>query len=265
MMSARDQLNSYIVRIERRLRFGAAVRGAAILASAALAATVILVLIANAFAFAGWSVTGARFVLVCALIYAATFALALPLLRLNRRRAAARAETAFPDFKQRLVTFAERDAASEPFMELLATDTLDLARSSEPHRLFTGRALLTTSALGLAALALLVWLIVGAPGFLGYGAALIWRGSGANLLPFYSVKVLPGDASVRRNTNRLRFIFLRDSIAPRNGTSCRCFRSPAARDSNSFSPDFPKASNITCRLARSARAISTFASLICPR
>jgi hypothetical protein len=203
MMSARDQLNSYIGRIERRLRLGAAVRGAAILASAALAATVILVLIANAFAFASWSVISGRFLLLCALVYAATFAVALPLLRMNRRRAAASAEAAFPDFKQRLVTFAERDAEREPFIELLAADTLNLARSSEPKRLFTGRALLISSGAGLAALAVLVWLIVAAPGFVGYGAALLWRGTGAGLAPFYNINVAPGDASVRRNTDEL--------------------------------------------------------------
>jgi hypothetical protein len=202
-MSARDQLNSYIGQLERRLRIGTAVRGAAMIASAALAATVILVLIANAFAFASWSIISARFVLLCALVYAAAFGLALPLLRLNRRRAAAKAESEFPDFKQRLVTFAERDASREPFLELLAADTLELARSSEPERLVSNRVLLASCGVGLAALGVLLWLIVAAPGFVGYGSALLWRGSGANLAPFYNIKVTPGDASVRRNTDEL--------------------------------------------------------------
>jgi len=202
-MSARDQLNSYIGRIERRLRIGAALRGAAILASAALVLTVILVLIANAFAFVSWSIISARFILFCALVYAASFGLAIPLLRLNRRRAAAKAEAAFPDFKQRLVTFAERDASSDPFIELLAADTMNLARSSEPKRLITNGALLASCGFGLAALAFLAWLIAAAPGYIGYGAALLWRGSGANLVPYYNIKVTPGDASVRRNSDEL--------------------------------------------------------------
>ena len=50
-MSFRDQLNSYIQQLERRLRLGAMLRGAAILTSVALAATVVLVLITNALAF----------------------------------------------------------------------------------------------------------------------------------------------------------------------------------------------------------------------
>jgi hypothetical protein len=203
MMSARDQLNSYIGQIERRLRVGAAVRGAAILAAAALAVTVLLVLIANAFAFVSWSIVSARFILAAALIYAASFGLALPLVRLNRRRAAAQAEAAFPDFKQRLVTFAERDASREPFLELLAADTLGLARASEPKRLVTNRALLASCAAGLAALGVLAWLIAAAPGYIGYGAALLWRGSSANLQPYYGIKVSPGDASIRRNSDEL--------------------------------------------------------------
>ena len=48
-MSFRDQLNSYIQQLERRLRLGAMFRGAAILTSVALATTVVLVLITNAF------------------------------------------------------------------------------------------------------------------------------------------------------------------------------------------------------------------------
>ena len=47
-MSFRDQLNSYIQQLERRLRLGAMFRGAAILTSVALATTVVLVLITNA-------------------------------------------------------------------------------------------------------------------------------------------------------------------------------------------------------------------------
>lgn len=202
-MSARDELNSYIGQVERRLRLGAAVRGAAIIAAVALLATILLVLIANAFAFASWSITGARVVLACALVYAAAFALALPVLRLNRRRAAAKAESAFPGFKQRLVTFAERDAAREPFLELLAADTLRLTDSSKPSRLFTGRALLASCAFGAAAIAVLVWLIAATPGYVGYGAALLWHGAGVGLAPFYNVKVSPGDTSVRRNTDEL--------------------------------------------------------------
>jgi len=203
-MSARIELNSYLTQLERRLRLTAAVRGAAILTSAALAATVILVLIANAFAFSSWSVSGTRFVLLLTLAIAIAFGLVIPLLALSRRHAAGKAETAFPKFKQRLVTFAERDPDNrEPFIELLAADTLQIARESEPKRLVPDTKLLVSLGVGFASLGVLVWMIVAGPGYLGYGASLLWAGPRVGAVQFYDIRVTPGDASVRRNSDQL--------------------------------------------------------------
>jgi hypothetical protein len=95
--------------------------------------------------------------------------------RLTRRRAVGAAESVFPQFQQRLTTFLERDG-QDPFIELLAGDTLDVARSAEPktngHRLppvefvrcRRGRS------------RILVWMIAAGPGYLGYGASLLWTG-----------------------------------------------------------------------------------------
>jgi len=169
-MSIRDQLNSYIKQLEKRLRLGALLRGAAILTSVALGVTVVLVLITNAFAFSRWSITSARVVLLFALALAVSFGIALPLSALNRRRAARRAEDIFPEFQQRLVTFAERDAqVREPFIELLAADTLNVARAAEPSRLVPDRTLATFLGVGAAALGVLVWMILAGPGYLGHG------------------------------------------------------------------------------------------------
>ena len=57
-MTTRDHLDSYIKQLQRRLRIGAVLRGTAIFASVALAMTVVLVLIANHYAFASWTLTG---------------------------------------------------------------------------------------------------------------------------------------------------------------------------------------------------------------
>jgi hypothetical protein len=56
---------------------------------------------------------------------------------------------------------------------------------------------------GLASLAVLIWMIAAGPGYLGYGAALLWGGWHAKAGPFYDIRVTPGDASVRRNTDEL--------------------------------------------------------------
>ena len=107
-MSVREELHAYIAQLEQRLRWSALLRGLAILACSALAATLVLVTIANALAFSRGSVTAARFGLVLVLAIAAAAGLALPLRRLTRRRAVGTAEAAFPHFQQRLTTFAER-------------------------------------------------------------------------------------------------------------------------------------------------------------
>jgi hypothetical protein len=202
-MSLRDQLNSYIQQVEKRLRLGAIVRGAAILTSVALAATVVLVLITNALAFSHWSITSARVALLFALVLAVTFGIALPVMALNRRRAAREAELAFPEFKERLVTFAERDAEKrEPFLDLLALDTLSVARSAQPKSLVPDKKLATFLGVGAVSLCVLLWLILAGPGYFGEGAALLWAatphgGSAA----FYDIQVVPGDITVRRNSD----------------------------------------------------------------
>ncbi len=203
-MSARNELNSYVSQLERRLRLATLLRGAAILTSAALVATLLLVLIANAFAFSGWSVGSARFALLIALAAAAVFGIAFPLWRLSRKRAADDAEKVFPQFQQRLVTFADRAPDErEPFIELLAADTLEIARRSEPQLLAPNTKLLALLSGGLASLAVLIWMIAAGPGYLGYGSALLWEGWHVKASPFYDIRVTPGDASVRRNADEL--------------------------------------------------------------
>jgi hypothetical protein len=204
-MSIRDQLNSYIKQLEKRLRLGALFRGAAILTSVALVATVLLVLITNAFAFSRWSITSARVVLLFALALAVSFGIAIPLSALSRRRAARKAEAMFPEFQQRLVTFAERDTqVREPILELLAADTLNVARAAEPARLVPDRTLATFLGVGAASLCVLVWMILAGPGYLGHGAALLWAATPrTGSAPFYDIQVTPGDVSVRRNADQV--------------------------------------------------------------
>src|ERR1700679_2004046 len=108
-VSLRDQLHAYIAQLEKRLRWSTLLRGLAILTASALLATLALVSIANALAFSHGSVTAARFALILIVAIAAAAGLAFPLRPLPRRRAVGTAETAFPQFEQRLTTFTERD------------------------------------------------------------------------------------------------------------------------------------------------------------
>src|ERR1700677_633294 len=151
-MTAREQLHAYIAQLEQRLRWSTLLRGLAILTVGALIGTLGLVTIANALAFSHGSVTAARFALILILAIAAAAGLALPLRRLTRRRAVGTAESIFPQFQQRLITFTERDG-QDPFIELLAGETLDVAQSAEPKQMVTDGRLWGSLAAGAGALA----------------------------------------------------------------------------------------------------------------
>src|SRR5271169_5135013 len=103
-MNPLDRLSEYLRAVEKRLRVLAWTRGAAIAAAVALIATVILVLIANSYAFSPASLLTSRTLLFLALALALGAGLLVPLLRLNARRAARVAEQKFPAFEQRLLT-----------------------------------------------------------------------------------------------------------------------------------------------------------------
>src|ERR1700693_1735531 len=205
-MNFREQLHAYIAELEKRLRWSTLLRGVAIFTGSALVATLVLVTIANALAFSQGSVTAARFGLILALAIAAAAGLALPLRRLTRRRAVGTVEAAFPQFEQRLVTFTERDGVDpnkDPFIELLAGDTLAVAQSAEPKQMVTDRRLWISLGAGVGAFAVLIWMIAAGPGFLGYGASLLWTGPHRDKPAPYDLRVTPGDAVVRRHADQL--------------------------------------------------------------
>ena len=149
-MSRREQLNRYIAQVQQRLRLDAGVRGAALVAAVALVATVLLTLILNHYAFPEHALTPARLALLAILCAAVGFGLALPLLRLDRSRSIRQAEATFPELDQRLVTFSEREREGDPFLELLAADTLAVASDAPAVRLVPQRRLLVLMGVGVA-------------------------------------------------------------------------------------------------------------------
>jgi hypothetical protein len=201
-VSLREQLHAYIAELEKRLRWSTLLRGAAIVTGSALLATLVLVTIANALAFSHGSIPAARFVLILALAVAAAAGLALPLRRLTRRRAVRTAEAVFPQFQERLITFAERDGR-DPFIELLAADTLAVAQTAGPKQMVTDRQLRISLSAIVVAVAILIWMIAAGPGFLGYGASLLWTGEHHGKPAMYELRVTPGDAVVRRHADQV--------------------------------------------------------------
>src|SRR5580698_4631322 len=201
-MSLREQVHAYIAQLEQRLRWSTVLRGVAVFTGGALVATLVLVTIANALAFSHGSVTAARFALILILAISAAAGLVLPLRRLTRRRAVQTAEATFPQFQQRLTTFTERDG-QDPFIELLAGDVLEVAKTAEPEQMVTDRSLWISLGSGIGAFAVLIWMIAAGPGFLGYGASLLWTGTHTGKPALYDLRVTPGDAVVRRHADQL--------------------------------------------------------------
>ncbi len=203
-MNALDQLNRYLQKLEKRLRFLAVSKGTSLVAVSALVITVLLVWIINRYAFSPASLLWARIFLFLSVAVAIAFGLVIPLLNLNRRNAARKAEQKFPEFQERLLTLAEKSNAADPFLQLLAADTMRVAESNEPERLASNGPIFGFLASAAIAVAVLLWLINAGPGYLGYGTSLLWAGapkSGEHA--FYDIAVTPGNRTVRRKADQL--------------------------------------------------------------
>jgi hypothetical protein len=201
-VSNRNELNSYIARLQHRLRLGGWLRGVAIFTATALVVTILFVLLLNRFAFPAHGVNTARAVIFVALAAAAVFGLALPVIRATSAWAVHQAEAANPELQQRLTTFQERGSkGDDPFLELLAADALSRTQHTHPSALVPGNRLFALGGAGLACLGVLVWMIAAAPGYVGYGASLLWTNRKA--APLYTIAVTPGDVTVRRNSDQL--------------------------------------------------------------
>jgi len=214
-MKPLDQLNSYLQRLESRLRLQAFSKGTSLVGVSALVVTVFLVWVINRYAFSPVSLFWARVLLFISVGTAIAFGLVIPLLRLNRRNAARSAERQFPEFQERLLTLAEKPS-SDPFVQLLASDAMRVAENHQPYRLApTGPIVGFLTSAGLA-VAVLLWLILAGPGYIGYGTSLLWAGAphtggGA----FYDITVTPGDRTVRRKSDQLITAQLRGFEAPK--------------------------------------------------
>ena len=211
-MSKREQLNLYIQQVQQRLRLDAGLRGAAVITFAALAATVVLTLILNAYAFPEGGLAPARLVLLAVVVAAVCFGLAWPLWRLNRRRSVGRAEAAFPEFRAAAgdVLREEKRGGRARRAEWAVPGIAGGGHAegcglgcARPEGLVPQKRLMWLLGAGVVCAGVLVWMIAARPGFMGYGASLLWTGPQKDVPPIYEIKVTPGDAAVRRNSDEM--------------------------------------------------------------
>lgn len=203
-MSKQSELNSYISQLHNRLRLHIWLSGSALLVFTALATTVVLVFLLNHFAFPATGIRGARLVLILGLLLVAALGIILPLWRLTTTRTVRKVEATHPDLEQRLTTFHERQQGNnDPFLELLAAETLQHTQNAPTASIVPNKMLFSFVGIGLGCLATLIWLVTARPGFVGYGASILWTGEHKDTPPLYSITVTPGDATVRRNSDQL--------------------------------------------------------------
>ncbi len=203
-MTAIVQLDDYLRRVESRLRFLAASRGVAVTALSALLLTLLIVWISNQYRFVQDVVWPLRLLLFVALAAALAFALALPLRKLNRKFVTKLAEQKEPSFGERLLTLQERRNDGNPFIELIAEDAMGVAQKHAPEQYAHSQLLYGALGIAVVALGILMWLIAAGPGYWGYGASLLWTGSGnASKKPLYDLTVQPGNKTIRRKSDQM--------------------------------------------------------------
>ncbi len=202
-MNPLQELSNYLRRIERNLRMLTLARGSAILFGAALIVTLALVLLMNQLSFSDLSVFYSRVALFLVLAAALSAAIITPLLRMNTRRVAREAERRNPELGQRLLTFVERRNSSDPFLALLAADSLPYTSNASADSFAAPSRSLAFGTLALGAALLLLWLGMRGPGYVGYGTSLLWGVSKEESKPFYSISLEPGNQRVRRHSDQI--------------------------------------------------------------
>jgi hypothetical protein len=204
-MNPLDRIAQYLAKLESRLRWLAVSRGTALLGGVALVITVTLVVLLNRVSFSAPALFWARFVLFLSVAAALVAGLVMPLVALNRRRSARAAESKIPAFGDRLLTFTERQRThpNDPFLPLLAEDAMQVADQAAVQDVASPVHTFGFASVAATACAVLLWLALAGPGFLGYGTSLLWGGNPkAERKPFRAITVQPGNATLRRRMDQ---------------------------------------------------------------
>ncbi len=177
-MNPVDSVAQYRNAMARRLRLSVLIKGFAIVLGLALCFTWGFAwLLTQLDPSPAFLVFGRISLLVC-LGISAVVCVVLPIMRLGPMAVASIVEKKFPQFSQRLVTLAEsRHDPADPFMSLIAEDTLGIARGAAPQQLFGRGKMLSVGAMAASAGCLLVWLVMWSDGVASNEAKALWTGT----------------------------------------------------------------------------------------
>ena len=199
-----EYLNRYLERVKRRLLASAVLKGAAIATTVALLMTVLLVAINYRLDVQPQDWNWSRAFLFLSIAAALTFGIVMPVMLINRRRAAQRVEQEVPELDQRLITCLENKDLSNPMVALVAEQAWEQARRVEPSQLVRSSWMASFAGTAAVSLGVLAWLILAGPGWVGQGSALLWGGiPKADSVFNRELSVEPGSMKVRRRADQM--------------------------------------------------------------
>lgn len=197
-MSSTNEFEQYLSGFRLRLRQLVRARGSALLLIAALLITLVIVAIAIRQGFPDDVIIAGRLLLLGVLGAIGWWYLVLPS-RKAESDGVLDLEQRAPDFDGRIQTWKEMDPSKNLMADLLAEDSLKIARDNPPERAIPRKEFsLTLVGASIAAVALLFFAVAG-PGNYAYGVRHLWLGwAFSDLLPPQNIKVSPGDDGIRK-------------------------------------------------------------------
>ncbi|HHX81670.1 MAG TPA: hypothetical protein GX696_01640, partial [Pseudomonadaceae bacterium] len=200
-MNAIQKLDHYLAAFASRLRRLALLKGAAATAAVLLLVSVVGAWFSMQSGFATSVTNGFRLVLLVALVAVIVMLIAKPLRRL-RNHLSGFVEARVPAFNGRIDTYEQMKAGDNPFLELLAEDTLKVSAAHPVEEEIRSKELGVLGAALAAILALFLYLLLAGPGLFDYSLRNLLAGwAVSDMLPPQSIAVNPGDESVRRGAN----------------------------------------------------------------
>jgi hypothetical protein len=207
-MTARERLDSFLERLRQRLRLHIYVRAAAVAAAGVLALTAATVWLLERRGFEPTIAAIGRVLLLFALATVAVLLLWLPLRAFKRAGGARIFETKLPTQRGRIETYLdskrrEEQGQQSPLIELLAEDAGTLAEQTPIEQVVPTRRISIATAIAVGAALTLAVLLIAGPGYWGYGTRHLLLGAEIprDAVPSRRITVMPGDATVRRNSD----------------------------------------------------------------